>query len=336
MLMLIPHLFPPPPMLETASSAMRAPALEHLLARGRLKTCPAEGVEAALCHALGIPRQQDWPIAPIALEADGGQADDAYWLRADPVHLRVMRDRIVMADSDALNLTQPESDALTDAIGAHFGAALRPRALQPAHWYLQLADAPRLQTTPLAIAAGRDIQPLMPRGEDAQKFRSMLNELQMLFHTHPVNQVREQRGELAVNALWLWGGGTKPAAVGESSVTLFTENRTARSLAAWSGTPVKPSAQALPTTATSRTSIVVLDQLTPSGQCGDMFGWWETLSVLEHNWFVPLRESLGRLGLDALTLSDPVNGITLRVDRADLWKFWRRPKRLHEVLSVTR
>lgn len=334
MLMLIPHLFPAPHILETTPSTLRAPALETLIARGHMQTCPAEGVEAALCHSLGIPRQQDWPIAPIALEADGGKAGDAYWLRADPVHLRVMRDRIVLADSRALNLTQQESDVLADAIGAHFGSTLQPRALQPAHWYIKLANAPRLQTTPLAIAAGRDIQPLMPQGEDALQFRSMLNEVQMLLHAHPVNQIREQRGELAVNALWLWGGGIKPAPSNQPSVTLYTQDRANAFLATRYGARVDTETD-VSAALKSLKSIVVLDELTPSGQCGDMFGWWDALSMLEHHWFAPLLGSLGGFRLATLALSDPINGRTLHVNRGDTWKLWRRPGNLHAMLCRT-
>jgi len=333
MLILIPHLFPPSRVLEAGSSTMRAPALETLVARGRLELCPAEGVEAALCHAFGVPRQQDWPIAPIALEADGGKADDAYWLRADPVHLRVMRDRVVLAHSGALNLTQQESDALTESIGAHFGTSFHPRALQPAHWYISLTNAPRLQTTPLALAAGRDIQPLMPQGEDALQFRGLLNEVQMLLHTHPVNQIREQRGELPVNGLWLWGGGIKPITPTRSSVTLYTQDRTSAFLATRCGAQVRHAETHMNAAQKSLPAIAVLDELVSSGQCGDTLGWWEAMSTLERDWFAPLLGSLGRLMLDTLILSDPINGKTLRVSCADVWKIWRRPTRLPMALE---
>ena len=119
-------------------------------------------------RALGIVRQQDWPLAPITLAADGG-AGRGYWLRADPVHLRVMRDRIVLADSSAFELSQQEADALVASIGQHFGDALRPLPLHPTRWYLQFRAVRRTcVTTPLSVATGRDIEPLLPQGDDAR------------------------------------------------------------------------------------------------------------------------------------------------------------------------
>ena len=231
MLWLVPHLFPAPPLLQ-AVQGLRLPALEALLGRGSRQPCAAEGVEAALCEALGITRQQDWPLAPATLRADGGVAGDAYWLRADPVHLRVMRDRIVLADSESLELSRQEADALATSIGDHFGAELSPLSLHPQRWYLRFPTAPRLVTTPLSVAVGRDIEPLLPHGRDAMRFRTLSNELQMLLHAHPVNQAREARGELAVNSLWLWGGGRLPACAAFPS-PIYARNAEAQALAAF-------------------------------------------------------------------------------------------------------
>ncbi len=97
-----------------------------------------------MCEALGIARQQDWPLAPITLEADGGVAGDAYWLRADPVHLRVMRDRIVLTDAGAIELEQQEAESLAAGIGQHFGFDLRPHPLHPRRWYLRYEHPPCL------------------------------------------------------------------------------------------------------------------------------------------------------------------------------------------------
>src|SRR3569833_2098459 len=187
MLFLIPHQFPSARLLEAATQDLRLPALQTLLARGTRQSSPAEGMEAVLCEALGISRQQDLPVAPISLEADGVVAGEAYWLRADPVHLRVMRDRIVLADSDTLELTQPEADALTAAIGQHFGAGLSTIACHPKRWYLRLDATPRLTTLARSKTKNNKNKTKQPHNNKTKQNHTKMNEVQMLLHDHPVN-----------------------------------------------------------------------------------------------------------------------------------------------------
>lgn len=332
MLLLIPHLFPPARLLDIAAQDLRLPALETLLARGSIQACPDAGLEAALCMALGIERQQDWPLAPITLEADGGVAGDAYWLRADPVHLQVMRDRIVLANSADLNVSRREADALAAAIGSHFGEALSPIPHHPQRWVVSFPQAPDLTTTPLSVAIGRAIEPLMPQGDDAPHFRSLLNELQMLLFEHPVNQAREARGELPINSLWLWGGGQQRSAP-KSGLSIYTRDIEASALAAFCGAAVHPLPAQPDKTLLKTEAIGVLDELTRAGQCGDAFGWRESIRSLEANWFVPLLDAIGSIGPPGLHLVDPVNGKTLHVKRSDAWKIWRRQKSLSSALD---
>ena len=332
MLFLIPHLFPSPRLLETAAHDLQLPALQTLLARGTRQPGPSEGVEAALCEALGITRQQDWPLAPITLEADGGVAGEAYWLRADPVHLRVMRDRIVLADCSALELSQQEADTLAAAIGQHFGEVLQPLPLHPKRWYVRATRPPQLVTTPLSVATGCAIDPLLPQGADAMQYRARLNELQMLLHEHPVNLAREARGELPVNSLWLWGGGSKPA-VPATRLPFYARDDEARALGRFCNTPVHPLPPRLEKSLLEAEGLVLLDGLTQAGQCGDPYGWREAIRGLEENWFGPLLDSLRTLGRKGLRLADPVSGKALHLQGTDLWKIWRRPRRLVSMLS---
>jgi len=332
MLFIVPYLFPSARLLETAAQDLHLPALQALLARCTSRSCPAGGVEAALCEALGISRQQDWPLAPITLAADGGAAGDAYWLRADPVHLRVMRDRIVLADADALSLSGQEADALATAIGQHFGADLSPLPLHPQRWYLRFPHAPRLATTPLSVAAGRDIDPLLPQGDDAPRFRAELNELQMLLHEHPVNQARETRGELPVNSLWLWGGGRLPVACA-TPVPLYAENAEAQAVGAFCNARGQRLHAHLDARLFESEGIILLDALTLAGQTGDAYGWREALRELEQDWFVPLLGTLRKIDAQGLRLMDPVSGKALHLHPRDAWKFWRRPRSLISMLS---
>lgn len=329
---LVPHLFPSARLLEAAAQDLRLPALQTLLARGRHRACPADGVEAALCEALGVARQQDWPLAPITLAADGGEAGDAYWLRADPVHLRLMRDRIVLAGGDSLSLTREEAEALTNTIHRHFGDSLSPQPLHPQRWYLRFPEAPRLTTTPPSLAIGCDIDPLLPQGEDALRFRTELNELQMLLHEHPVNQAREARGELPVNSLWLWGGGRQPAGCA-TPVPLYATDIAARALGRFCNMrvqerPARPDGALL-----AAGGVALLDTLTNAGQVGDAYGWRNALNELERVWFAPLLGMMRRMGPQSLRLLDPISGKALYLDARDVWKIWHRPRSLISMLS---
>ncbi|MDP2266904.1 MAG: hypothetical protein Q8J70_10165 [Thiobacillus sp.] len=327
MQILIPHLFPGKRLLEAATQNLRLPALETLLGRGRLQACSADGTEAALCQALGIARQQDWPLAPITLEADGQDAGGAYWLRADPVHLRVMRDRIVLADPGVLNLSQHEADELSASIAQHFGENLNPIALHPQRWYLQLSHLPRLTTTPLSVATGRNIEPVQPQGEAAQHYRALLNELQMLLFTHPVNQARELRGELPVNSVWIWGGGVKPDTT-PAALSLYANDPEARALGKYGSAQLHPTPAKLEKSLIKKESVIQLDALTPAGLCGDAYAWREALRAMEQDWFVPLLAALRTVDSNGLQLSDPVNGKSLFLKKTDTWKIWRRPRNL--------
>lgn len=323
MLLLVPHLFPSARLLEVAAQNLRLPALETVLARGSRQAFADEGSEAALCQALGIVRQQDWPLAPITLQADGGDPGTDYWLRADPVHLSVMRDRIVLADSQVLELDQAEADALVASIHGHFGDSFGPLALQPRRWYLRLPQAPQMSTIPLSSAAGRDIDPLQPRGPDASRFRALLNELQMLLHDHPVNQGREVRGQLPVNSLWLWGGGVLPQARRPDTLKIATDDPDALALLSFAGaTRVSLNAQLDQV----RPDVVLLETLVAAGQSGDAFGWREGVREVDKLLQDLLRERRG------FVLADPLSGRAWVWRETSRFKLWRRPSQLVDAL----
>src|SRR2546421_7892030 len=189
---------------------------ETLIARGRRRRAALVSREAWLFGRFGVPRQRDWPVAPYTLLADGGAPGPHYWMRADPVHLRVGRDSLGLADSAAFEVSRAESEALVDALSRHFGPTMLFQPLRPARWYVRLEKAPDVQTTPAAAARGAAIDEKLPSGPDAMRFHALMNEAQMLLHEHPVNVERERRGEPALNSIWFWGGGGIRAAEGRA------------------------------------------------------------------------------------------------------------------------
>lgn len=320
MQLVVPHLFPSRRLLDAARD-LHLPVLETVLSRGLREPCPGEGVEAYLCQALGIERQHDWPVAPIGLAADGGDAAGDYCLRADPVHLGVMRDHIVLAARPP-DLSQADAAALAASIREHFGQAFSPSPIHPKRWYLRLPEPPKLVTTPLSVAIGRDIESLLPRGADAARFRAWLNELQMLLHEHPVNLARAARGALAVNSLWLWGGGTLPQAP-RSQLRVACGEWDLQALVRFAGASLV-SAPAFD--GGDAADIVVIDPLSASAGGDEVLQWREVLERLDTALSALLRRS------SSFTLADPMRGTACRWRKADRYKFWCRRLPLNEAL----
>lgn len=143
----------------------RLPKLDLLLARGKRNAIPQTDTESLLCQEFGIPRQHDWPVAAITLARSGGQPGNDCWLRADPVHVRIERDRAIL--SEIAEPSPDEARSLCAALSAHFGEAFSPQPLRPGAWVVRIAEKLEISTTPLSRAAGQHIDPLLPSGSDA-------------------------------------------------------------------------------------------------------------------------------------------------------------------------
>lgn len=311
---------------------LELPSLERLLSRGRWQPAEPLALEAWLCRAFGVARQQDWPVAPLTLRLDGGTPGDAYWLRADPVHLQVQQDRVILADSGTFEIGQPEAGVLTDTLNRYFEAeGLVFFPMRPDRWYVRLDAPPRLQTHPVTDVAGRDVDAFLPVGEDAGNWRRRLTEIQMLLHEHPLNLEREAAGRLPVNSVWLWGGGRDPAPPQSVYTAVYARDPLARALALAAGIPARPlpaSAREWLARVREEQALVVLDTLRGAVQYGDARGLREGLAMLESEWFSPLEAALENSSLERLLLAPVPAPARVEVAGSDLRKFWRLRKGL--------
>ncbi len=124
------------------------------------------------------------------------------------MHWRVGADAIHLADPRSLELDEPASRTLFDAVRPLFeseGFALHWGA--PLRWYASHADLAAMPTASLDRVVGRSIDRWLPAEPSARLVRRLQNEVQMLLYTHPVNIEREAAGALTVNSFWLSGCG---------------------------------------------------------------------------------------------------------------------------------
>lgn len=139
---------------------------------------------------------------------------------ADPIHLQADRDTAKLIPAEMLALSDQESEDLVKAINTFLLAdemVLTRRS--DSGWYLSGMDASTLESFPPSFLANRNASAFLPDGKDSEQWRRLMTELQMLLHTHPVNEKRVQQGKLPVNSLWFWGG----AALYSSSLVTANE-----------------------------------------------------------------------------------------------------------------
>jgi hypothetical protein len=308
----------------TDQDAPIVPALRTLISRGDADESNCDDEQAWLCEQFGVPRQVDWPSAPIALFGVGMSPGADYWLSADPVHLQVNRDQLILLAPETLSITDTEAVSLCAALNHHFATDnFTFLAPQPHRWYLGIAQPARIHTSGLSRAVGHDVDRMLPEGEDRLAWHRIFNEVQMLLHTHPVNEEREQRGALPINSLWFSGGGTLPLA-STSFQAVIGSSTLAHGLSKLAEIPFTASEQGISAISTNDVLIELRDAATAS-MLLDPAAWKDALEELEWLWFAPLAGLLGKGRIRQLVIATVANGRSYRwsVSRMNLWRLWR-------------
>ncbi len=324
----IPDLFLPQQLASYASKDLCLPALEKLLARSQGMPLDIDTLEAWLCESFGVGNMV---IAPLTLQADGIQPTDAYYLRADPVGVSRQRDQVVLQAD--LALSEQEAAQLCASLNAHFAIdGLHFLAPHPQRWYLQLEHIPAMETHPLPQVVGADMHAHLPYGADALRWHSVLNEIQMLFYEHEVNLAREQRGEVAVSGVWLWGGGMLPEKILRPFTSVAGDSELAHAFASAAELPVLTHVATMPEgwAALDGDLLLVCEGLRSALQGADIGKWRTVVQQFEKNIAAPLLAALVAGKIEQITLDVLSEGASRRfvLKRTSLWKFWRRSRPL--------
>jgi len=315
--LIITDLFPPQDIATEVCAGLQLPALEKLLARGRVSPCPVGTLEESLCAAFGAQA-----VAPVRAAYDGVEAGEGYWMCADPVNLQLQRAQILLLP-DAIP-SEDEAAALCSTLNEHFaGTGLSFFAPHPLRWYLKLDAGPQLTTSPLRQVAWRDSKFHQPQGLDSLHWQRIVTEMQMLLYAHPLNQAREARGEPIINSLWLWGGG-RAVPLKKSFDTFGGDSFLALAFAQEAGVPQTDSL------------LMMLDGHSENGlwvcvgagdalQRGDLYSWRQGVQGIEQQFAQPLLNALQSGRLQSLTIEVPGENVSQRFELTlgDVWKLWR-------------
>ncbi|MCP4274614.1 MAG: hypothetical protein GY781_22035 [Gammaproteobacteria bacterium] len=250
-----------------------------------------------------------------------------YWLRADPIMLMVGHNGLFCRGNRVLNVTRDERQSLQILVNEYFaGEELELLLFDSRQGYLKTHTKPASLFTPLAEVIGSEISNALPIGDDAVFWHGVLTDLQMLLHNCEVNIKRQERGEPAINGLWLWAE-SELVTVGKkntdaSKYTLYTDDP------ALSGALGKKiNLQEIGThydalqTNDKHIQIYTTELLDTSSQ-DDQQSWLEHYQYWFDNWILPAVKAVNKGECRQLELITD-DGFCYQYNALSHWCFWR-------------
>ncbi|MDX2299964.1 MAG: phosphoglycerate mutase [Xanthomonadaceae bacterium] len=298
------------PSRERLPSLAAGAAVARWLARADRLPNAEPGEQAQLQRQFSVV-PSGWPLAALTRQMEAGDAGEHAWVRADPAHVRADLTAVRLLACGALGLDRAQADTLLRALQPLFDdAGWALSAPTPERWYLRL---PRDSALPAFCAPeralGDEIHDLLPAGPEGRRWRSLLNEAQIVLHNHPLNAERSARGRLAVNSLWFFGAGTLPQQVATEAAVIASDDI---ELCAFAHAAGVASASLPPGFA----DVPVATDLIDLRHHRDAQG-------LARDWLLPLQGALSAGRVERVVL-DFADGSGFALTPAQRWRFWRR------------
>lgn len=205
---------------QAAMATLQLPHLQKLLRRlnpqapdagNELSWSPPH--ERALARSLGLP-VTDGQLPWAALEAQK-RPELAHlpgaWAFVTLCHWQATTHEVTMRQLPMRDLSAAESDGLLTAMQPFFAQDdIRLYPDEPGRWLAHGTVFDGLPSASPDRVLGRNLSPWMPTAAQASGLIRLVSEMQMLLYTHPINDARDQRGAVPVNAIWLSGTGALP------------------------------------------------------------------------------------------------------------------------------
>ncbi len=305
------------------------PALTRVIARSRNTNYLTAWFETCAFKLFGLPvaKEQPLAVAPVSYFGMVECKPRGWCMSIDPVSLDPRRSQLFLIAGEPLSVTVDEAEALISCINeACVPREWRAETLASDYWYLTVDEDPDIVTTPLSAVFGEDIDALLPRGSGAAVWQAWMNEVQMVLHQSPVNQIRDAQGRYPINSVWPWGAGRLPDVPKQKWATVWSNEPVTRGLA-------KLSAATLQSVPTGAPQVINASAAGPGlVVLGD--GWSRLrrsspdtaltdLATLENDWWPPLWQALKCGDLSTLSIIDPDSGV-FEVHSRDAKRWWAR------------
>jgi len=204
---------------------LRDASLRTWLARSNLshEVGPTE-LLARVIQEIGLP-YPDGGFAALRMWGQTGDRPVNWIAAADPIYLEPRLDHLCLHALRRTGVEPAQMRSLIDHLQITLGSdkAFGFTRLG-SYGYVSASRPIATASMPAYVVDQQKPDDYLPSGENAAAHRNLLSEIEMALHEHEVNLERESDGQLPVNSLWLWGGGTAPEQITRAQPPLFSDD----------------------------------------------------------------------------------------------------------------
>lgn len=317
--------------LQACRASIDSRVLRKLISKGTKISLRTDSFESVAFSMFNFQEtsSQGLPVAAVSYLGITDQRPDGWCLRIDPAHLEPRLTKLYLIAGKPLAVTEDEANSLVTVVRELYqDDGWRVDALDADQWYLVVSDDPGVITTPITQAIGKDIDALLPAGANKSLWHARMNEIQMAFHTSPVNTRREEEARYTINTIWPWGSGELPDVTEPVWQRVWSDEPLTRGLAKLSDSMLSSTpgdAGEIINDLTCGSALLVLgdnlsefDRSDPDHACAQ-------LRDLEDRWWRPLWAALKARGLNSLTITGfGMDAVTIRDQNVRGWPHWMR------------
>lgn len=266
-------------------------------------------------------------LANIAAKSLNISHEYKYFLFAEPTHLRVDRDRLLISETELLQLDEVESSSIINNLNKHFAPTIKFYQFTIDLWLIGVNfETNGSQFYPILDIIGENIDDYLPTGNNGIKLTQILNEVQMLLFKLPENIKRQQDGLLSVNSLWFWD---KDSSRFDLSLLykrqIFTNYKLIGHL---NLQKIPEDLGALFVTQNLESSLIFIDTLYYPACYRDSYSWISNIEKIDNDLFSLL---VCYNGVIQILIPTSIETLKITILNTDKYKIWRKQLTLNKV-----
>ncbi|MCC2624938.1 MAG: hypothetical protein K0R14_811 [Burkholderiales bacterium] len=234
------------------------------------------------------------------------------FLLAEPTFLRADRDRLLICESELLQLNDEEVSSIISSLNTHFSDILKFFPINSNLWLVGLnQEIQDNRFYPILDIIGKNIDDYLP----GTKLTKILNEIQMLLFNLDLNKLRKNEGLIQINSLWLWDKEIKVGMLDNYS-NIFTNS------GCINGAKIESLPKSLDN-AFIDNSLIIIDNLYYPCCYGDSYSYIHNLSVIDTQVMSLLLENLSKFDSLEILVPGTNNTLLITLNKNAKYKFWK-------------